>query len=69
MPLTMTKVGESNSIKKFGGNDKTRKFLESLGFVIGALVTVVSEMNGNIIVLIKSSRVALDKELAMKILV
>ena len=69
MPLTMVKTGEENTIKKVGGKEETRKFLEKLGFVTGAAVTVVSEIGGNMIVNIKDSRVAINKEMASKILV
>ena len=58
-----------NQIKKVGGKEETRRFLESLGFVVGAFVTIVSEINGNLIVNVKDSRVAIDKELATKIMV
>ena len=33
MPLTFAKPGEANVIKKVGGREKTRLFLEKLGFV------------------------------------
>ena len=56
-------------IKKVGGSPETRKFLESLGFVAGGIVTVVSEIGGNVIVNVKESRVAVSKEMASKILV
>jgi len=69
MPLTMVKAGEPNVIKKVGGKEETKKFLESLGFVTGSVVTVVSEISGNMIVNIKDSRVAIDKQMANKILV
>lgn len=69
MPLTMSKVGESNTIKKVGGKEETRKFLESLGFVVGSTVTVVSCIGGNLIVNVKESRVAVSKEMAIKIMV
>ena len=35
MPLTMAKKGEENIIKRVGGKEETRKFLEKLGFVVG----------------------------------
>ena len=44
MPLSMVKPGETNTIKKVGGKEETRKFLENLGFVTGGEVTVVSEI-------------------------
>lgn len=69
MPLTMSKVGESNIIKKIGGKEETKKFLENLGFVIGSTVTIVSDTGGNLIVNVKESRVAVSKEMALKIMV
>lgn len=69
MPLTFAKPGEANVIKKVGGREKTRLFLEKLGFVEGSVVTVVAENAGNLIVNIKDSRVAIDKDMASNILV
>ncbi|PHV71007.1 ferrous iron transport protein A [Sporanaerobium hydrogeniformans] len=69
MPLTLLKAGECQVIKKVGGKEETKKFLESLGFVTGGKVTVISEINGNLIVNIKESRIAINKEMASKILV
>ena len=57
------------TIKKIGGKQETKKFLETLGFVVGGTVTVVSEINGNMIVNVKDSRVAIGKDMANKILV
>ncbi|MFR0881043.1 MAG: FeoA family protein [Oscillospiraceae bacterium] len=69
MPLTFANVGEENMIKKVGGNAETRQFLENLGFVAGGMVTVISEISGNVIVNVKDSRVAVSKEMASKIMV
>jgi ferrous iron transport protein A len=69
MPLTMTDSGVQSSIKKVGGNDDIRKFLKSLGFVVGSLVTVITKIDGNIIVSIKEARIAESKEIAGKIYV
>ena len=69
MPLTMAKAGEENTIIKIGGKEEVRRFLESLGFVTGSIVSVVSEMNGNVIVNVKGSRVAISKEMANKIMI
>ena len=57
------------TIKKIGGKQETKKFLETLGFVVGGTVTVVSEINGNMIVNVKDSRVAIGKDMANKIMV
>ena len=69
MPLSMVKPGETNTIKKVGGKEETRKFLENLGFVTGGEVTVVSEIEGNLIVNVKDSRAAIGKDMANRIMV
>lgn len=69
MPLSMAKTGEANFIKKVGGNPETRKFLENLGFVPGGTVTVISQISGNIIVSVKDARVAINREMASKIII
>ncbi|MBS5957016.1 MULTISPECIES: FeoA family protein [Clostridia] len=69
MPLTMVKAGEPNVIRKVGGKEETRRFLENLGFVTGGVVTVVSEIGGNMIVNVKDSRVAIGRDMANKIIV
>lgn len=69
MPLTFAKEGEAASIKKVGGKEDTRKFLENLGFVTGANVTVISETAGSLIVNIKDSRVAIGKDMANRIMI
>ena len=69
MPLSRAKSGESALIKKVGGKEETKRFLANLGFIPGASITVVSEISGNIIVLIKDSRIAVSKEMAAKIII
>ena len=69
MPLSMAETGQTLLIKKVGGNEDSRRFLESLGFVAGSMVKVVSVMGGNLIVQIKESRVAISREMAVKIIV
>lgn len=69
MPLTMAQTGEANVIKKVGGKEETRRFLENLGFVSGGSVTVVSQIGGNMIVNVKESRVAINRDMANKIMI
>ena len=69
MPLTMASIGEANTIRKVGGNGETKRFLENLGFVAGAEITVVSAIGGNVIVNIKDSRVAINQDMARHIMV
>ena len=68
MPLTFAKEGEPISIKKIGGKEDTRQFLENLGFVTGAAVTVISTVGGNLIVNVKDSRIAIGKDMANRIM-
>ena len=68
MPLTMASIGEANTIRKVGGNEETKRFLENLGFVAGAEITFVSAIGGNVIVNIKDSRVAINQDMARHIM-
>lgn len=69
MPLTFAKQGERVIIQKIGGKAETKKFLETLGFVVGETITIVNQVSGNLIINVKESRVAISKEMAGKITV
>ena len=69
MPLTLAPVGEEAIIRKVGGKAEVKKHLEDLGFVAGGRVTVVAMMGGSVIVNIKESRIAINKEMAGKIMI
>ncbi|MDD6258174.1 MAG: FeoA domain-containing protein [Erysipelotrichaceae bacterium] len=69
MPLTLADPGKENTIVKIGGSAEVKQHLADLGFVVGGKVTVVTEANGNLIVNVKESRVAIGKNMAMKIMV
>lgn len=69
MPIYMAQIGKEYLIKKIGGLEETKHHLKNLGFVAGSKVSVVSVINGNLIVQIKDARVAISKELAGKIIV
>ena len=69
MPLGMAGMGETNIIRKITGRDEVRQHLAELGFVVGEAVTVVSELGGSLILSVKDSRIALDRGMAMRIIV
>ena len=69
MPLLLAQPGEKNTIMAVRGRGETKRFLESMGFVEGAEITVVSEFDGNLIVNVKDARVALSKVIAAKIMI
>ncbi len=69
MLLSMMNDNETNSIIKINGRDEQKRFLESLGFVEGAEVSVINKTGGYVIVSIKESRVAISSSVANKIIV
>lgn len=69
IPLCFADVGQEQIIKKIGGTPEVKKHLENLGFNVGGQVSVISTLNGNLIVKVKESRIALDDRLAKKIMV
>ena len=69
MPLSLAQVGEENIIKRIGGSPEVKRHLENLGFVVGGEVTAVNTLGGNVIVNVKEARVAISKEMAVKIMV
>ena len=69
MPLTMMESGVEATIKTIRGKDQTRQFLQNLGFVEGAKVSVISSLAGNLIVSVKDTRVAISQKMASRIMV
>ena len=69
LPLTTARTGEQKFIKKIGGKAEIRQHLENLGFVIGAHITVITVIGGNVIVNIKESRIAVSREMASYIMI
>ncbi len=69
MPLNMAQPGEQVTIRKITGKDEIRQHLAELGCVVNGVVTVISETAGNLILQVKDSRVALDKSMAMRIMI
>ena len=58
MPLSFAEIGQPQIIKRIGGNPETKKHLEDLGFHVGGEIKVVKEC-----------RVAVNRELANKIMI
>lgn len=69
MPLPLANIGEEYLIRKVGGSPEVKKHLEDLGFVAGGTATLITVLNGNVIVKIKEARVAISEEMARKIMV
>ncbi len=69
MPLSFARAGEEHTIKKVGGQPEIKQHLKDLGFVEGTNLTVVSELAGSQIIEVKNVRVALNRDMAAKIMV
>lgn len=69
MPLSMMDVGPVYRIKALQGNDAVRRHLADLGFVEGTEVQIISDLAGSLILGVRETRVALDRNLARRILV
>ena len=68
LPLNLVHTGQKVCVRSITGKDETKRFLGNIGFVEGAEVSVVTEMNGNVIVNIKGARVAISKSMASRVL-
>ena len=69
MPLSYATPGEESVIRRIGGSPEVKKHLENLGFVVGGNVKVITAMNGNVIVKVKEARVAINDEMARRIMI
>ena len=69
MPLSMSSLNEEKEILKINGKDNIKRHLGNLGLVVGNKVTIISELNGNLILKVNDTKIALDKSLANRIIV
>ena len=69
MPLVIAPRDTNLKIVRVNADEKTKKHLQSLGVVINGIIKVISSTGGNVIVEVLGVRVALNKDIAMKIFV
>lgn len=69
MALAMVNVGETKEIVAIRAKEQMKKHLQSLGFVIGEKVQVVADNASGIILLIKGTKIALNRGTANLIIV
>lgn len=69
MSLAMVGIGESRVIIDFVGKDDVKRHLQDIGFVKGESVKLLSQNDSGLILLVKGSRVAINRGLATKIMV
>jgi len=69
MPLNLADVGAELVIQRIGGSPEVKKHLEDLGFHVGSNITVINKLGENVIVKVKDSRVAINDEMAHRIMI
>lgn len=69
MSLAMVGIGESRVIVDFVGKDDVKRHLQDIGFVKGESIKLLSQNESGLILLVKGSRVAINRGLATKIMV
>ena len=69
MPIALAPLNVEMKIVRVLVDEKTKKHLESLGIMVNSSITVISSVNGGVVVAIKNGRLALDHSVSSKILV
>ena len=69
MPLNLADKNKIYIIQRIVGNKDMVHRLQSLGFVVGGKISVLSEINGNYVVVIKDIKIGLAKEYVKRIIV
>ena len=69
MPIGLAPINVEMKVVKVLADEKTKKHLESLGILVNSSVTVISSVNGGVVIAVKEGRLALDRSIASKILV
>lgn len=69
MPIALAPINQELKVVRVLADDKTKKHLESLGILVNSSLTIISSVNGGVVVAVKEGRLALDHSIASKILV
>lgn len=69
MPLVIAPIDTTLKVVRVNADEKTKKHLQSLGVVINGVIKVISSNGGNVIVEVLGVRIALNRDIAMKIFV
>ncbi|MDE7373421.1 MAG: ferrous iron transport protein A [Clostridia bacterium] len=69
MPLGQAPQGETMLVIRVAADGKTRRHLENLGIMTGTELTPLSYADGNMIVRVRDSRIALNSDVANNIIV
>lgn len=67
IPLQFAKTGDEVRVIRTSGQEAMKKHLQDLGFVPGTDIYIVSSHGGDMIIKLKGARLAVTKEMAMKV--
>jgi len=69
MPIVIAPINTELQIVRINVDEKTKKHLQSLGVLVNGLIKLISSNGGNVIIEVKGVRLALNRDVAMKIYV
>ena len=69
MPIALAPLNIDMRVVRVLLDEKTKKHLESLDILVNSSLTVISSVNGGVVIAVKEGRLALDRSIASKILV
>ncbi len=69
MPLTIAPLGKELTIQKVVTDEKSKRHLQNLGVTVGGVVTILSASGGDVVILVKEGRIALNRLTATRIFV
>lgn len=67
MPIILAPLGQKVKIVAISAGDDVKKRLTDIGLATGSTVTPISSSGGNLVVDVLGARVAINKDVAMKI--
>ncbi len=69
MPIALAPVGQDLRVLKITADEDTKRHLKDIGITVNSIIQVISKSGNTSICLVKNSRLAIDGNLSMKILV
>lgn len=69
IPLSIARGGTTVRVTKLHGDEAMQRHLEAIGFVEGSEVQIVTQADGQVIVLVKGSRLGLNRATSKNIFV
>ena len=69
IPLAIAEEGKTLKVIRVTTDEKTKRHLENLGILHGSEIQIISKKCGNLILRVKDGRLAINKDLSIKIFI